>query len=63
MRAYAVPGGEHGGAIVAPAFSFSGFAAVTAPLPANALEFLEYAAVICNLAIYSIRAHRFASIR
>jgi len=61
MWAYAVPGGEHSSAIVAPALIFSGFAAVTAPLPANAFQGLECAAVVCNLAINCIRAHRFAS--
>lgn len=63
MGTYAVPGGEHGSAIVAPAFSFPGFAAVTASLPANALKRLECTAMVGNLAIYSIRAHRFAPAR
>ena len=60
MRAYAVPGGEHSSAIVAPALIFSGFAAVTAPLPANAFQGLECAAMVRNLAINRV-THRFAS--
>ena len=60
MGAYAVPGGEHGGAIVAPAFGLSGFAAITSPLPANAFQGLECAAMVRNLAINRV-THRFAS--